>query len=377
MTPVATLALLPALFAPQPGWHVGNQTARACPGVSASRCAQASSWAATIPWRGCGFCIPHQTLAALAPDGTILEIQVATERPPVAAAGSGRRRSAPVTSAASKECGGEMGSTNASHGTAVSRRTCSRSSVACIQPRRRLPPRTQNSQQCGCTSEVRRTVTFRLLLTLLLLATPTAAGGASAGNPWQLRCPSMPEEQAAPTPLQAVALRFFPWIRPAAKALQAGPIYLVALSSDTAIARDGDAARQRRLLPPPRPDRRRTQLPRRGCDPRPPPRHPRPTHDTRVLPQRCQRLHRQVAGRHLPAAATRVHSLRSASLHHRAGGSYRPKSASAAPAASNSPPPDRTCMRSCPSPSPAPTTAPPAGDQSHPGTHLLNRERSR
>lgn len=87
MTPLATLALLPPLFAPQPGWHVGNQTPRACPGVSASRCAQASSWAATIPWRGCGFCIPHQTLAALAPNGTILEIQVATERPSVAAAG--------------------------------------------------------------------------------------------------------------------------------------------------------------------------------------------------------------------------------------------------------------------------------------------------
>ena len=87
MTALATLALLPALFAPHPGWHVGNQTARACPGVSASRCAQAASWAATIHWRGCGFCIPHQTLAALPPDGTILEIQVASERPPVAAAG--------------------------------------------------------------------------------------------------------------------------------------------------------------------------------------------------------------------------------------------------------------------------------------------------
>ena len=84
-------------------------------------------------------------------------------------------------------------------------------------------------------------VTFRLLVPLLLLlATPAAAGGASAGNPWQLRCPSMPEEQPASTPLRTVALRFFPWIRPAAKALQAGPVYLVALSTHTAIARDGD-----------------------------------------------------------------------------------------------------------------------------------------
>ena len=60
MTLLATLALLPALFAPNPGWHVGNQTARACPGVSTSHCAQTASWAATIPWRSCGFCIPHQ-----------------------------------------------------------------------------------------------------------------------------------------------------------------------------------------------------------------------------------------------------------------------------------------------------------------------------
>ncbi len=35
-------------------------------------------------------------------------------------------------------------------------------------------------------------------------------------------------------------MRFFPWVRPAAKALHAGPVYLVALSSETAISRDGD-----------------------------------------------------------------------------------------------------------------------------------------
>ena len=88
MTALATLALLPALFAPHPGWHVGNQTARACPSVSASRCAQAASWAATIPWRGCGFCIPHQTLAALRRQTErSSKSQVATERPSVAAAG--------------------------------------------------------------------------------------------------------------------------------------------------------------------------------------------------------------------------------------------------------------------------------------------------
>jgi hypothetical protein len=51
----------------------------------------------------------------------------------------------------------------------------------------------------------------------------------------------MPSEQTAPVPVRAAALRFFPWVRPAAKALRAGPIYLVALSSKTAISRDGDS----------------------------------------------------------------------------------------------------------------------------------------
>lgn len=51
----------------------------------------------------------------------------------------------------------------------------------------------------------------------------------------------MPTEQQAPAPLRSAALRFFPWVRPAAKALESSPIYLVALSSKTAISRDGDA----------------------------------------------------------------------------------------------------------------------------------------
>lgn len=67
-------------------------------------------------------------------------------------------------------------------------------------------------------------------------------GSASAsGNLWDLRCASMPAERPAPPPLRAVALRFFPWVRPAAKALHSGPVYLVALSSKTAISRDGDS----------------------------------------------------------------------------------------------------------------------------------------
>ena len=50
----------------------------------------------------------------------------------------------------------------------------------------------------------------------------------------------MPTERPAPAPLRAVALRFFPWVRPAAKALHSGPVYLIALSSKTAISREGD-----------------------------------------------------------------------------------------------------------------------------------------
>ena len=75
-------------------------------------------------------------------------------------------------------------------------------------------------------------------LALLLLAGGSAA---ASSNPWDLQCASMPVERSAPAPLRAVALRFFPWVRPAAKALHAGPVFLVALSSKTAISRDGDS----------------------------------------------------------------------------------------------------------------------------------------
>ena len=71
----------------------------------------------------------------------------------------------------------------------------------------------------------------------LLLVSSSAAGG----NPWSVRCALMPAERMAPMPVQTVALKFFPWVRPAAKALHSGPVYLVALSSKTAISRDGDS----------------------------------------------------------------------------------------------------------------------------------------
>jgi hypothetical protein len=78
------LSLLPALFAPRPGWHVGHGRVHACPGVSASQCVQATSWASTIRWRGCRECLPHETIAALPPDGIALQVTMVRERPLVA-----------------------------------------------------------------------------------------------------------------------------------------------------------------------------------------------------------------------------------------------------------------------------------------------------
>jgi hypothetical protein len=74
------------------------------------------------------------------------------------------------------------------------------------------------------------------LTALLLLRVPAA----NAANPWQLTCALTPAEQALPVPVRAAASRFFPWVWPVTKGLRAGPIYLVALSSRSAISRDGD-----------------------------------------------------------------------------------------------------------------------------------------
>jgi hypothetical protein len=78
---LTALALMPVVFAPQPGWHTGHTRVHPCPGVSADRCVQATSWAATIPWRGCADCLPHAMIAALPPDGIILQVSVSAERP--------------------------------------------------------------------------------------------------------------------------------------------------------------------------------------------------------------------------------------------------------------------------------------------------------
>jgi len=87
-TALVVAALAPARFAPGPGWHVGAARAHACVGVSAARCTQAESWAATVPWRDCPECLPHRTLAALPPDGIAMHLTVAVEDPPVGRASS-------------------------------------------------------------------------------------------------------------------------------------------------------------------------------------------------------------------------------------------------------------------------------------------------
>ena len=64
---------------------------------------------------------------------------------------------------------------------------------------------------------------------------------ALGGNPWDLRCPAMPAEQTLPAAVQPAAHAFVPWAGPGGqRALHAGPVWVLALSSRTAISRDGD-----------------------------------------------------------------------------------------------------------------------------------------
>lgn len=64
------------------GWHVGSRQARACPGVSRTRCVQAEGWASTVPYRDCADCVPpHRTLAGLPRDGIVIQLVNAQESP--------------------------------------------------------------------------------------------------------------------------------------------------------------------------------------------------------------------------------------------------------------------------------------------------------
>ena len=73
--------LVPARFAPAPGWHIRHGTVHACPGVPAARCSQVTSAASTTRWRDCLECLPHRTLAAMPADGIAIQVTVAIERP--------------------------------------------------------------------------------------------------------------------------------------------------------------------------------------------------------------------------------------------------------------------------------------------------------
>jgi hypothetical protein len=76
------LSVSPAHFLPAAAWHVGTQAAQPCPGVSRKRCAQANGWASTVSYRDCGDCVPpHRTLAALPPNGIVIQELNGTERP--------------------------------------------------------------------------------------------------------------------------------------------------------------------------------------------------------------------------------------------------------------------------------------------------------
>jgi hypothetical protein len=82
LTAAASIPLSAAHFAPRPGWHVGAGRVHACVGGSVARCREVTSWASTIPWRGCTECIPHDMIVALPPDGLAIQVTLVIEHPP-------------------------------------------------------------------------------------------------------------------------------------------------------------------------------------------------------------------------------------------------------------------------------------------------------
>jgi hypothetical protein len=69
-------------FRPSTGWHVGAKPAHGCVDVARSGCVQAEAWASTVPYRDCPNCVaPHNTLAALPPDGIVIQLSDGRERP--------------------------------------------------------------------------------------------------------------------------------------------------------------------------------------------------------------------------------------------------------------------------------------------------------
>lgn len=80
---VSLLNVTPPRFQSAPGWHVGSTRTHSCSGVTSGRCVMAEAWASTVPYRDCPNCVPpHKTLATLPPDGIIIQLTDAQERPP-------------------------------------------------------------------------------------------------------------------------------------------------------------------------------------------------------------------------------------------------------------------------------------------------------
>jgi hypothetical protein len=76
-------------FRSAPGWQVGSTLTHACVGVTWNVCHQAEAWAATVPYRDCAVCTPpHKTLAALPPNGIVIQLSNVRERRPNGPLGS-------------------------------------------------------------------------------------------------------------------------------------------------------------------------------------------------------------------------------------------------------------------------------------------------
>jgi hypothetical protein len=86
---VSLLSVTPPRFQSAPGWHVGSTRTHSCSGVTRGRCVMAEAWASTVPYRDCPDCVPpHKTLATLPPDGIVIQLTDARERPPYGQRGS-------------------------------------------------------------------------------------------------------------------------------------------------------------------------------------------------------------------------------------------------------------------------------------------------
>jgi len=77
----ASAGFEPVRFEPAADWHVRTGSVHACPGVKATRCSQVSSVVSTIPSRDCLTCLPHKTVAAMAPGDILIQVQLAVEHP--------------------------------------------------------------------------------------------------------------------------------------------------------------------------------------------------------------------------------------------------------------------------------------------------------